>query len=340
MQFEQPLLTIAIPTYNRSKQLDLALSVLIPQAIRHPDVEILISDNCSPDDTSEVVNRYLGPANPNIRYQRHDHNIGPDANFISCYDRAQGKYFWLCGDDDIIVAGALDRLLERLHAEEYDLIYATSYGFRNDYIAEYQGDPLRRRYHTVTSAHQFALIVNIMFTFISGIIVNKERLERLPHEPLTNFIGTNLIQLSWVLPLLPHHTRSLVLWERVVAGRGGDAGGYSFGKVFGEALASVTKQLLPDNPELVRAILNPSLRRSLPSIIYDLRRDANQHCHMEEASGILNRSYGRNFRYWLFTYPVLKLPLPLARIWARSGGIVSKVLYMVLLPNFWRKEIR
>src|SRR5665213_1368899 len=144
MQHERPLLTIAIPTYNRSGLLNQTLSVLYAQILRHPDVEILISDNHSPDDTMAIVQRYLELGLPNIRYQRHAENIGPDANFISCYDGAQGRYFWLCGDDDIIIEGALDRLIERLHAEDYDLIYATSYSFQNDYVAEYNGDSLGR----------------------------------------------------------------------------------------------------------------------------------------------------------------------------------------------------
>lgn len=335
-----PLLTIAIPTYNRSDRLDLALSILVPQVLRHPDVEILISDNSSPDDTFDIVQKYLGPAFPNIRYQRHDKNIGPDANFISCYDNSLGRYFWLCGDDDIIIEGALDRLMEHLRAADYDLVYAASYSFNRDYIAEYRGDTLNRRYHSITSARQFALAVNIMFTFISGIIVNKGRLDELPHEPFTDFVDTNLVQLSWTLPLLRSHSRSLVLWQPVVAGRGGHAGGYSFGVVFGQALSTITRRLLPDHPPLVSGIINASLRRWFPAIIYSLRREANQNCYMEEAPAILKRYYSRNFRYWLFAYPVLRLPLPLAYIWMRGGAFLNRLLLPISNPGFWRKEIR
>jgi abequosyltransferase len=340
MQLERPLLTIAIPTYNRSELLDQMLSILHAEVLRHPDVEILISDNGSIDDTPAIVQRYLDSGWPNIHYQRHAENIGPDANFVSCFDNAQGRYFWLCSDDDIIIEGALDRLLEHLHDQDYDIIYATSYSFSQDYIAEYQGDALERHYHSVVSAHQFALIVNIMFTFISGIIVNKERLDQLPHESPSNFIGTNLIQLSWALPLLCSHRRSLVLWQRVVAARGGNAGGYSFGQVWGERLSGILKRLLSDNPHLVQIITNVSLRRWFPSAVYNLRHEANQRCHLEDAPNILKKFYGSNFRYWLFTYPIFKLPLPLARIWVRAGAIVNKLLYVLWFPNFWRKEIR
>jgi glycosyltransferase involved in cell wall biosynthesis len=335
-----PLLTIAIPTYNRSSRLDLTLSILVPQVLGHPDVEILVSDNSSPDDTFDIVQRYLDPAHPNIRYQRHSENIGSDANFISCYDNASGKYFWLCGDDDIVIEGALDRLIGHLHAEDYDLIFAHPYSFHNDHIEEYRGDLFNRRYHTITDAHQFAMTVNIMFTFISGIIVNKERLDEFPHEPFASFINTNLVQLSWVLPLLRTHRRSLVLWQRVVAGRGGHASGYSFGEVFGKAFFTVTKRLLPDQPHLVRGLMNVTLRTWFPGMIYELRRQGNQNCHMEDAPGILRRYYGNNFRYWLFAYPIFKLPLPLARIWVRAAAILNKLLLFLAHPGFWRKEIR
>jgi abequosyltransferase len=336
---QKPVLTIAIPTYNRADRLEIALSVLVPQVMRNADVELLISDNASVDGTAAVVEKFLDPAFPNIRYHRHEANIGPDANFLSCLERAGGRYFWLCGDDDIIIEGALDRVMGHLRRADYDLVYATSYAFREDHLAEYHGDPLKRRFHVVTNAEEFASTVSIMMTFISGIIINKDRLEELPHEPPANFEDTMLVQLSWVLPLLRWHRRSLLLWDRVVAGRQGAAEGYAFGKVFGESLRTVLLRLLPDRPALVNAVTNTGLRAGFPSILYALRRDENPHCGVEDAARMMMPVYGKNVRFWLFVYPVLKLPVPLAGLWVKMCGPINKGLRLMHLPNSWLKEI-
>jgi glycosyltransferase involved in cell wall biosynthesis len=337
MPTSSPLLTIAIPTYNRSADLAQLLGILLPQLEGRPEIELLISDNASTDDTSAVVQRLI-PQSHAVRCHRHPENIGSDANFVSCFNMARGRYFWLCGDDDIILPGAIEELLSHITTGDFDIIYATSYGFRENYLTERQGDPLHRRFHTITSPLHLARVVNIMFTFISGIIVNKERLEAIPHEDPAAFLDTNLVQLSWSLPLLRDHRRSLVLWNRQLAGRQGNAGGYALARVFGEQLISVTNRLLPDRPEIAKFITNFTIRRWFPSIIYDVRSSDNQRLQIDQAHSVLRQTYGRNFRYWLFTYPVLKLPLPLAHLWLKTGAVISKSIYAISVPGFWRAE--
>ncbi len=337
-----PLLTIAIPTFNRAASLSRLLSVLEPQVAAFPQVEVLISDNCSTDGTSSVIAEYrrrYAAAGATLHAQRHPENVGSDANFVSLFHAARGRFFWICGDDDLIAPGGLAQVMPHLLCDEQpDLIYATSYGFRDDPAAEFQGDPLQRRFHTFTSARGFAGVVNIMFTFITGIIVNRERLQSLPHEDPAAFIGTNLVQLSWSLPLLLAHRRSIVLWQRPVAAQQGQAHGYSLGSVFGEQLVALTHRLLPGRPDLARAILDPTIRRWFPSILIDVRSSQNTTLQLHSAHRHLKRAFHGNFRYWLFTWPVLTLPLPLAKLWQKAGAAVSKATYMVTVPGFWRKQ--
>jgi abequosyltransferase len=338
MQPSRPLLTIAIPTYNREALLAELLSALEEQISVHPEVEIIVSDNASLDGTPETVRGFIARGMP-IRYRRNPENVGGDSNFVSCLNMARGKYFWICGDDDIIMPGALDEVTTHLKREEFDLVYLASYGFKKDYLVERQTDPLHRRFHRVSSERHFTRAVNIMLTFISGIIVNIDRLNEIPHEDPEQFIGSVLIQLSWTLPLLQSHRRSLIIWERLVAGRQGNSGGYAIGKIFGESLVKVAARCLPARPDLAAIIINFTVRRWLPSILYDLRREGNQDIGLESARVILRRVYGGNFRFWVFTYPVLALPLPLAGVWSKAGAAVNKLIYMVLIPTFWRKEI-
>jgi glycosyltransferase involved in cell wall biosynthesis len=336
----EPLLTIAIPTCNRAALLEGLLTVLMPQLATHADVELLILDNGSTDATPEVIERYRTAT---TRILRHAENIGSDANFVAAFREARGRYFWLCGDDDIPVPNAIDELMGHLRTTELDLVYLTSYGFREDWRTERQADPLGRSFHTISDPRHLTIVVNMMFTFISGMVVNRARLLALPSEGISieapeAFLGTNLTQLSWTLPLLRRHRRSLVLWNRPIAARQGHNGGYALAKVFGERLVVLVERCLPDRPDLARLMTNFSIRRWFPSIIYDIRATGNRDFALDEAHATLARVFGGNPRYWFFTYPVLKLPLPLAKLWLRVGEAISKLIYMATVPGFWRKQ--
>jgi len=93
-----PLVTIAIPTYNRSdKYLKSAVKSAISQT--YPNLEIIISDNCSSDDTEAVIKAF---EDSRIRFFKQDVNIGPNNNFNFCLKQAKGYYFLLLNDDDFI----------------------------------------------------------------------------------------------------------------------------------------------------------------------------------------------------------------------------------------------
>jgi len=93
-----PLITIAIPTYNRA---DTYLPSVIECALNqtYPHIDIVVSDNCSKDETASLVRSYNSEK---IRYIRHDPALTPNDNFNYCLSEARGKYFLLLHDDDLI----------------------------------------------------------------------------------------------------------------------------------------------------------------------------------------------------------------------------------------------
>lgn len=93
-----PLVSIGIPTYNRaSTYLRCALRSAVSQT--YENIEIIVSDNCSSDNTESVVKEF---DDLRIRYYRQKENIGPVNNRNFCLERSQGKYFVLLSDDDQI----------------------------------------------------------------------------------------------------------------------------------------------------------------------------------------------------------------------------------------------
>lgn len=100
-----PLISIGIPTYNRAgSYLKSALESALAQT--YPNLQILVSDNCSSDDTEKLVRSYS--SDTRLHYHRHDDNIGANANFNFCLDSAIGEYFLLLHDDDLIDPDFID----------------------------------------------------------------------------------------------------------------------------------------------------------------------------------------------------------------------------------------
>lgn len=110
-------LTISIPTYNRSKMLDEQLTWLASEIIGFEDVcNIVVSDNCSTDNTNEIVEKWKSVLSKNVEFihNRHSENIGGMANIVSCLKAANGKFVWSLGDDDPIQKGAIPYLIAKI----------------------------------------------------------------------------------------------------------------------------------------------------------------------------------------------------------------------------------
>lgn len=90
--------TIGIPTYNRAEgYFREALESAVRQT--YANIEIVVSDNCSTDNTESVVKRIAGSR---ARYFKQEKPLSPNENFNFCLNQAGGAYFLLLHDDDLI----------------------------------------------------------------------------------------------------------------------------------------------------------------------------------------------------------------------------------------------
>ena len=104
-----PLVTIAIPTFNRAgSHLREAIESALNQSYER--VEIIVSDNCSEDNTRELVEEF---GESKVRYFRQKTNIGHNNNFNYCLEQAKGEYFLLLSDDDVIDHDFVETCLSR-----------------------------------------------------------------------------------------------------------------------------------------------------------------------------------------------------------------------------------
>jgi glycosyltransferase involved in cell wall biosynthesis len=105
---EKPLVSIVIPTYNRAEYLKQAIESVLAQT--YTNLELLILDNCSQDNTPEIVAKFT---DPRIKYLRHQCNIRGLANWTYGVFWASGEYLSILCDDDIFLPDfVLDRVAE------------------------------------------------------------------------------------------------------------------------------------------------------------------------------------------------------------------------------------
>src|SRR5215467_89544 len=317
----RPLLTIAIPTYNRARCLRELLSGLTDQLKNESRVELIISDNASPDETTAVVKDFVARG-LQVRYIRNATNIGPDANFLQCFEQAQGKYVWLFSDDDLLVPGGIAKIITYCELANYDLIWLSVHPFEETHSrvsASALYDAI-----DISDPKEYAKRIHAFFTFISGNIVNKDTVLAAGPKPFSELIGTGLVQLGWTYTALSRFSRGLYICETLVAGRVNNSGGFSLSQVFGHNLVTITKNWLqPDT--LGQIVINGTIQRYWPSMLFESRNYPGYFTDETKMEIVLTPLFGDNLRYWMFAYPVAVLPYYFSAAWLFLTRVINRL---------------
>ena len=216
----KPLLSICIPTWNRAKYLEQSLMRFAEQVkdINHAEIEIYVSDNCSDDNTKEIVENYIVQGLP-ITYSRNEQNLGAALNFVKCMQWASGKYIYLLGDDDVLKKGAIDRILNALRGNDYGLLHIHKFNNLAENVIEYN------------NPEEFLKQISFWITFMSGSVFRKDIVKDINPEA---YIKTHLLQMPYYISSVFSKQKNLILNENLLnIGLDSSAnGGYNFYEVF------------------------------------------------------------------------------------------------------------
>jgi abequosyltransferase len=171
---------VCIPTHNYGRFIGETLESIVCQASE--EVEIVVLDGASTDNTNDVVEGFQCVFR-RLRYYRQDFKGGIDRDIEKVVSLAHGKYCWLFSADDIMVPGAIEKVLEAMKSNhdvylcEHDLSDLTM-----NFIMEYPifknlripklfnlGDASQRKTY-----FQSAKTSEAFFSFLSGPIFKKE----------------------------------------------------------------------------------------------------------------------------------------------------------------------
>lgn len=157
---EVPILSICIPTYNRSEYLRKTLDSIIRQKeFETKQVEIVISDNASTDNTEDVARDYCERF-ANIYYFKNEENVR-DRNFPLAISRATGVYRKLCNDTMVFNDGAIAMMLSTLknNIGEKPVIFwgSSNDAIKKDIVASTLNDAVEKISYWATSISCFGV---------------------------------------------------------------------------------------------------------------------------------------------------------------------------------------
>ena len=107
----KPLVTVCIPTYNGAAHLSECLESVCLQTYR--EVEILVVDDCSTDQTAHIISEYQ-KRDRRLRFVRNARNLGLTGNWERCAQLAKGDYIKFAFQDDVLYPQCIDVLMRSM----------------------------------------------------------------------------------------------------------------------------------------------------------------------------------------------------------------------------------
>ena len=104
----EPLVSILIPVYNREDIIEQTVNCAINQTYKN--LEIIISDNCSTDETWVVLQKFAAK-DSRIKIFQNTVNVGPVLNWKRCINEASGEYAKILFSDDLISNNFIEETL-------------------------------------------------------------------------------------------------------------------------------------------------------------------------------------------------------------------------------------
>ena len=96
MEQEFPLVSVIITTYNRAHLVFKCLEGVLFQ--NYPNLEVIVVDDCSSDNTEDLFREY---SHPKVKYIRHEKNMKVSAATNTGFKNSNGRYITAIGDDDV-----------------------------------------------------------------------------------------------------------------------------------------------------------------------------------------------------------------------------------------------
>jgi FkbM family methyltransferase len=211
-----PLISVAIPTYNRGPLLERSLESVLPQLVQ--DVEIVVYDTGSTDDTAERMAR-LSAGNSALRFVALPERRSLDETLLLLLNACLGEYVWFFSSDDRMKPGAIEAVRRRIlgASERPALVYV------NQEITDELGRTLiasqveKRRDRDFFDGRKIVPWLALNLGFISASLIRRK--SALGLASVREFIGTRSLNLHLYLCCLLEGGAALYVGEPLIQAR-------------------------------------------------------------------------------------------------------------------------
>ncbi|WDF59117.1 glycosyltransferase family 2 protein [Flavobacterium sp. KACC 22758] len=283
------LLSICIPTYNRCDILDETLRKLFANPDFNSEyIEVIVSDNCSTDNTKEVVSKY-----PSVKYYCNDTNTSfYNLTTVLCY--STGKYIKLYNDTFNFQFGALEKMITRIKNHEND---NTNLFFYPNFLHNHN------TIKTIDSINSFFYHCSYNTTWTAAIGFWKKDFDQIRNK--NKYAALHFPQLEWMYTIVNNGKLTTIyfedLFEVTVPKK---KGGYNVFKTFVEDYLSIVKK-----EKISFYIYELEKYRLCKKFIYPWLLTllvTNRHSYSYETKGVFSIIFNK---YWYepYLYPMLIL---------------------------------
>jgi glycosyltransferase involved in cell wall biosynthesis len=300
MPDKKPFLSICIPTYNRATHLEKTIQSIITQPVfSRGEIELVISDNFSTDDTERVAKLYSSQ-NKNILYSRNTQNIH-DKNFPKVVSLAHGVYRKLYNDTAIFKNNSLEVLLEtvKMNMEKRPVLCFANRNIKG----------LNKKNYNTYNFDEFVRIVSFWSTWIGLFGIWEEDLSKLSN--LEAGCELSLWQTTVLFEMVSTKKHVVINNQAIVNLQEVEKKDLRYGifKVFGQNYLSLYKQFLTDQ-NLSKNIFRTEKRKLLFNFFvtwyveYTMQNTKYLLNELEKPQLILDNIYAHEWYYPLFRYRV------------------------------------
>ncbi len=210
-------LSVVIPVYNFAKFLPETLDTIVTQR-RFSEVQLLILDGASTDDTSGLIKNYQRYF-PQIKYVRQKERGGIDRDMAHSVTHAEGDYCWLFSGDDLMLPGALAKVLDQIDGggDLYLTRHMEWVDDRGEWVAWPTVEIEREQsfeLSDLTQRHEYfsrAQNTEAFFSFIGGIVIRREKWESISINQ--EFVGSCWAHVARLFEIMPSGLSVKVLSE-------------------------------------------------------------------------------------------------------------------------------
>ena len=121
-----PLVSICIPTYNRANYITKAIDSALGQTYKN--IEVIVVDNASTDNTEEIVSRYT---DPRLKYVRNTENLGQFGNLNRCIELYSGDFLHILHSDEYIERDFTEKCI--IFFNKHNNVQLTCTSYREEY---------------------------------------------------------------------------------------------------------------------------------------------------------------------------------------------------------------